>query len=183
MNYRRIAITTAFLVACIASTVWLALSTVNYTEFFRAVETINLKLKEVDVIESEENAEISMTFEIVNPTSYRGFRLREFSYKLSFRTSDVGPLDISSDTVSYSTDPIEVTPYWNRTFTHQALSNAAASTINLLLDIYGGSDQMITWILEVGVVLLNPPIEKIDIQLSSSVQMSTSHVIVVSKVV
>jgi hypothetical protein len=171
MTSKRIVLTTIFLVACIASTVWFALSTVNYSEFFRAVETFNLKLKNVNLIESEENIEFSMIFEMLNPTSYRGFRLREFSYKLSFKTDNTGPLEISSDTLSYATEPIEVTPYWNQTFTHRAFSNAATSTINLLQSLYRSGNQTITWILEATVVLLNPLIEKVDIQLSSSLEV------------
>ena len=84
-------------------------------------------------------------------------------------------LEISSDTVSHAMEPIEVTPYWNQTFTHRAFSNAAAPTVNHLLDLYRSRNQTITWILEVSVVLLNPPIEKIDVLLSSSLEMSINH--------
>ena len=175
MISKRTVLTIIFLVTCVASTAWLALSTVNYVEFFRAVETFNLQLRDVGLIESGDNVEVSMIFDMINPTSYRGFKLREFSYKLSFNTNGTVPLEISSDTLSHASNPLEVTPYWNQTFTHHELSNAARSTVSLLRNLYDTGNQTITWTLEVTVILLNPLIDIIDIPLSSSLEMSINR--------
>ena len=158
---------------CLVSFIFLASSTSNYIEFFRALEQFTLKLRDVDLVVGQKNATIGMTFEMCNPTSYVGFNLREWSYRLILKASNQ-TIDLSYDTISYAEKPITISPQWNKTFeqhTYLDITKPTSSRFMALYQLYQlNQGKEITWTLEVGVVLLNPLTSHIDIPLTSSLK-------------
>jgi hypothetical protein len=169
MTTKRTALTTIFLVLCLASAAFLALSTLNYIEFFRALEKFTIELRNVELLVGQKNATVGITFEMWNPTGYVGFALREWSYRLTFKASNQS-IDLSYDTISYA-EPITISPQWNKTFEHETTIDITKPTHFQFITLYQlNQGKEVTWTLEVGVILLNPLTGQLDIPLSSSLK-------------
>jgi hypothetical protein len=159
-----------FIVLCLSSAAFLAFATLNYIEFFRALERFTMKLRSVDLLVSQKNATVGITFEMLNPTSYIGFALREWSYRLTLKASNQS-VDLSYDTISYTEEPLAISPQWNKTFNHEAtidITKPASSQFITLHQLNQG--KQITWTLDISVILLTPLIGQLDIPLSSSLE-------------
>ncbi len=147
-------IATVFLTLSLVAVVFLATSTSNYVEFYRAMEKFEMRLRNVDVVVIEDNVKVNITFEMSNPTNYVGLSLREWSYLLRLEANNEN-LDLSYDTISYIGEPITITPHWTQTFEHNASLYATRPSTSRFLELYNlYQEKEVGWTLQVHAVLL-----------------------------
>lgn len=170
MMTRRTALTMIFVALCLSSVAFLTFVTLNYIEFFRALESFTMKLRNVELLVRQNDATINITFQMQNPTNYVGFALREWSYRLTLKASNQS-VDLSYDTISYAEEPLAISPQWNETFKHEATIDTTKPASSQFITLYHlNQGKEVTWTLEVGVILLTPLIGQLDIPLSSSLE-------------
>jgi len=166
---KRTALTIIFVAICITSTIYLASATFNYIEFFRALERFNLKLRNVSVVITEVSIKFIVKFEMINPTSYVGLKLREVSYLLNIQANDES-VDLTSEIVSYAENPITINPYWNHTFEPESIVDASRPVSSRFLELYRSyQGKQVTWNLSVIAILLTFA-GKVDVPLSASIK-------------
>jgi hypothetical protein len=142
----------------------------NYIEFFRALEGFTMKLCDVEFSVGQNIATVNITFEMRNPTNYIGFALREYSYRLTLEASNQS-VDLSYDTRSYVEAPLVISPQWNETFEREATIDVTKPASFQIITFYQlNRGKQVTWTLEVGVILLTPLMDQLDIPLSSSLE-------------
>lgn len=82
---RRLDVTLAvFLICTIIAAYYLVESTMNYTEFYRAIREIHIVDLKVDAFVEQKNVNISLSFDIENPTRYTGLQLQSITCQLYF---------------------------------------------------------------------------------------------------
>jgi len=153
MTTKRTALMAIFLVINMISAVLLVTSTLNYIEFYRALERFTLKLANVNLLTQENYVKVVITFSMWNPTSYVGLKLRELSYLLQF-ASNSDSVYVSSYTLSYANEPIIIGSYWNKTFEHQINLDAKRQTTSRLLELYKSHSGNSTWTLDADAILI-----------------------------
>ena len=151
---RKTVIVTFFATLCIAAAVFLAASTYNYVEFYRAVEKFDAKLQNVKVAVDENNVKVNITFEMQNPTNYVGMSLREWSYALILEIGNE-EIDLSHNSISYYSEPITITPQWTRNFEYNDNLRATQQSTSRFLELYESyRDKQVSWNLKVQVILI-----------------------------
>lgn len=154
MITKRNVIAAIFLTLSLVAAAFLATSTSNYVEFYRAIEKFDMTLRNVNVVVIEDNVKVNITFEMSNPTNYVGLSLRELSYLLRFEANHEN-VDLSYDTIPYTREPIIITPHWTQTFEHNASLYAARPSTTRFLALYNlYQEQEVSWTLQVQVVLI-----------------------------
>ena len=148
-----------------ASAVLLAISTLNYVEFYRAMEQLELNVSEVNLA-IEQNITITLVFSLENPTRYVGLKLRELSVSLYFYDKNNEQVNIWADTLSYQGEPLTVEPYWHRTFEQQINLSTAREATQRLLDTYK-DPQDIKWVLNAGAIIISF-IDTLDVPMSAT---------------
>lgn len=73
-----------FLIFTIIAAYYLIASTLNYTEFYRAIREIHIANLRIDAFVEQENVNISLSFDIENPTRYIGLQLQSVTSQLYF---------------------------------------------------------------------------------------------------
>lgn len=159
-------LTIIFLAISVLSAGLLTLTTLNYTEFFKALEKIDLKLSDVDLVTDGQNVNVTIAFSIWNPTSYADFRVRELSYALDLRANDE-IVTLSTDTLPYVQEPIPVEPYHNHTFEHRVSLDLNQPETSRSIELYESNQGDVTWTLNLTLILLTFT-GPIDLPLSAS---------------
>lgn len=75
---------TLFLICTTIAAYYLVASTLNYTEFYRAIREIHIANLKVDAFMDQKNVNISLSFDIENPTRYIGLQLQSVTCQLYF---------------------------------------------------------------------------------------------------
>ena len=104
----------------LVSAFWLVASTANYAEFYRALREVDMTDLEVTVSVSENNANITVAFNIENPTGYRGLSIREITCQLYYEDENANAnhtfLWWHFQTLGTPLDPYSKVPFaWNVT--------------------------------------------------------------------
>lgn len=159
-------LTAIFLAISVLSAGLLTLTTLNYTEFFKALEKIDLKLSDVDLVTGGQNVDVTIAFSIWNPTSYADLRLRELSYALRLKANDE-IVTLSSDTLSYVQQPVPIEPHCNHAFEHRVSLDSNQPETSRSMELYESNQGDVTWILEATLILLTFS-GPIDLPLSAS---------------
>lgn len=139
---------TLFLICTIIAAYYLVASTLNYTEFYRAIREIHLANLKVDAFVEQKDVNISLSFDIENPTGYIGLQLRSVTCQLYFLDNSE-KVALWWDMRSYSTDqrldPRSKVPLeWNLNPT------ASAERFITYFETHQGA---VNWTLECGVRL------------------------------
>lgn len=99
---------TGFLVLTLLSTIFLIFSTLNYLEFYTAIKELKLSLKVSPQVKGERLI-LDIEIRVINPTSYKGLKLKSLSYRLSYRVEGESA-ELAAGQIWYSTaKPIQ--PY------------------------------------------------------------------------
>lgn len=160
------AITALFLAISIVAAISLIASTINYLAFYRAMQEINLKILDVNVLIGENNANITLVFSLTNPTNYVGLKLRELSYTLYYE-ADREKIALLWDTVYYAENPIDVGPYWNKTYERQVHLDINKEKIMSFVEFYESHQGNVKWILSCTSIFVTFT-GKIDVPLTAS---------------
>ena len=151
---RRTVIVAFFSILCIAAAAFLAASTYNYVEFYRAIERFDAKLQNVRVAVDENNVKVNITFEMQNPTNYVGMSLREWSYSLILEIGNE-EIDLSHDSISYHSEPIAITPQWTQTFEHSDNLQTTQQSTSRFLELYEFyREKQVSWNLKIQVIVI-----------------------------
>jgi len=154
MITKRTVIATFFATLCIVAAAFLAASTYNYVEFYRAVEKFDAKLQNVRVVVDENNVKANITFEMQNPTNYVGMSLREWSYALVLEIGNE-EIDLSHDSISYYSEPVAISPHWTQTFERGTDLYATQNSTLRFLELYPFfQGKQVNWTLQVQVILI-----------------------------
>jgi len=153
MITKRKVIVAFFSILSIVAAAFLAASTYNYVEFYRAIEKFDMRLQSVNVEVDGSNAKVNMTFELQNPTNCMGLSLREWSYALILEIGNE-EIDLSHDSISYYLEPVAITPHWTQTFEHDDELYSTQQSTSRFLELYElYQKRQVSWNLKVQALL------------------------------
>lgn len=142
--------TTLFIAIVILSTIFLIISTLNYVEFFKAMEKLTLTIIKVCPSVGQDGANVTFSFSITNPTRYGALRLRELSFALYFQTN-AEDVDVWWERLSYH-EPITINPYWNKTFEY--LNDPIDCNLEAFQEFYAANHGNVKWLLRCGAIVV-----------------------------
>ena len=145
------AFTIIFLGISVLSAISLVNATLNYVEFYTAIERLELTVINVSTSIGQTKVNVTLFFQITNPTTYMGLKLQELSYILKFEANDE-TVDICWDLTAYR-EPIPVNPVSNMTFQYTIDLNIDKDTTRYLMQHYETHQGNIKWLLKCGAVV------------------------------
>lgn len=145
--------TTIFLAIVIVSAIFLIVSTSNYVEFYRAIETLDLTIMKASPSVGQNEVNITLIFSITNPTRYVGLKLNELSFALYFQSNSEN-IDLWWKTVTYHKQPVTIDPYWNKTFQYHTNLDVNADSTKRFQDLYQTQQGNIRWLLKGGAIVI-----------------------------
>jgi len=87
-----------FSVVSVTSTILLIGPTLNYAEFYAALETLDLKVPYFNFKIEQDRIYINATFTLKNNSSYVGIKLKNLSWKIGFFETDESYVELTSGT-------------------------------------------------------------------------------------
>lgn len=87
-----------FSVVSITSTILLIGPTLNYAEFYAALETLDLKVPHFNFKIEQDRIYINATFTLENNSSYVGIKLKNLSWKIGFFETDESYVELTAGT-------------------------------------------------------------------------------------
>lgn len=143
----------AFLAITVVATVSLVGSTLNYIEFFTALQDVDFAILDMTLDVGENTVNITLVFAITNPTGYSGLRLRELSNGLYYKeaNSEDQPIGLDWWTRSYRQQPKPLDRYSNITVEesiHLGVSSMRKRETERFLEFYGTHQQNLMWVLK-----------------------------------
>ena len=148
------------------SAVSLVVSTLNYIEFYTAIQKLDLAVVDVSPTIEQNSANITMVFAIINPTRYIGLKIREISMGLYYLEANDTLAGLWWDTRYYYQQPISLNPYSNTTQQLLINLNRDLDQTKSFIDFYTVHQGNIKWELRCGVILLTF-IDNVQIELSA----------------
>lgn len=152
-----------FSLCTIVAAYYLVASTINYTEFYRAIREVNLINLKVDTVVEQRSVNISLSFEIQNPTRYVGLKLREVTCQLYFADNNEKVVlwwGLKSYGTSQPLDPYsKVSLEW---------SFSPAASTDRFLTYFENHQGAINWMIQCGVRLAAFLPQDISISLTES---------------
>lgn len=143
-----------FFAVSIMSSILLVISTLNYMEFYRAIEQIEIEISDVTLFIEPDNVEVTLSFTIENPTRFAGLKLRDLSWSLHFYDDNNETVYITSATYSYFTQPLPVESHWHRNFEHKINLNPDKENAQQLLNAYE-DQQDVKWKLSATAIVIS----------------------------
>ncbi len=145
-----------FTVITVVATVSLIGSTLNYIEFFTALQEIHLEMLDVNLAIGQSTVNITLIFAITNPTGYTGLRIRELSHELCYKEAD-STHALHWWTSSYYQQPKPLDRYSNITFEEPIYLNvnsAHSQETSRFLEFYENHPQNIMWVLKCSAIFI-----------------------------
>lgn len=87
-----------FSVISVTSTILLIGPTLNYAEFYSALETLDLKVPYFDFNVEQDRIYINATFTLKNNSSYVGIKLKNLSWRIGFFETDESYVELATGT-------------------------------------------------------------------------------------
>jgi hypothetical protein len=84
MEKRRILLTT-FMIIAAASAISNVFPTLNYFEFYKALQGIFIEVNELNINIEENTLNVTINFNLANPTGYTGIKVRSLRYVIYFQ--------------------------------------------------------------------------------------------------
>jgi hypothetical protein len=162
---KRDAITIIFLGISLISAISLVHATINYVEFYRVIEKLDLKVVNVNTSVEQTKANISLSFKIINPTTYGDLKLQELSYILKYEVNDE-PVDLHWDLTTYS-EPIRIDSVSNITFQYAFDLNVGENVTQRFMHYYENHQGSVNWLLVCG-ALVDTFIGRMEIPLTAT---------------
>ena len=145
--------TTIFIAIVIISAIFLIVSTSNYVEFYRAIETLDLTIMNASPSVEQNEVNITLIFSITNPTRYVGLKLQELSFALYFQNNSEN-IDLWWKTLAYHNQPVTIDPYWNNTFEYHINLDVNADSTKRFQDLYQTQQGNVKWLLKSGAIVI-----------------------------
>lgn len=145
--------TAIFFAIVTVSAISLVISTLNYVDFYRAIEALSLTVLDVSPSIGQNSAKIDLTFAIVNPTRYTGLSLREFGYVLYF-DADGELIDACWRTNSYREQPLPIGPFSNITFQNSIDLDLSQESTKSFIKFYENHTESVKWALKCNGIFL-----------------------------
>jgi hypothetical protein len=162
---KRAMITAIFVATSLASVLLILGSTLNYIEFYKAIEELGIQVLGINTSISQNNVNVSLTFSVTNPTRYASMKLREVSFVLRYETNG-SYTDLLSDTLSYSLQPLPVGAYWNETFQYQKELDVKRETTASFVQAHEAHHGKLVWKLDCTAILITF-VDTTDVPMSS----------------
>jgi hypothetical protein len=149
MKKRRILLL-SFIIIAITSAIFNALPTLNYFEFYKALSGIFVEVDAVYIDVKENTLNITIKFNLVNPTGYTGIKVRSLRYILYFQYKDALVKLLEGEFLWDSQEGIPLNAHSNITCSQIHVLTTKSATANQLIRILNDE---VYWIVESRTIL------------------------------
>lgn len=167
MLTRRNVMTTIFLATSVMSIVFLIISTLTYIEFYRAIETLDLRVLDISPSIGQNTVAIGLDFVIMNPTSYADLKIREIGFALHYTLANGTLIGLYWFTSTYYKQPTPLNGYSNVTFEYSINLDVHSSSTERFIEFYEEQQGNINWVLKCNALLITFA-ENMNVQLEAS---------------
>ena len=144
---------TVFSIVSVAATILLIGPTLNYAEFYEALETLDLKVPYFNFKIEQDRIYINATFTLKNNSSYVGIKLRNLSWKIGFFETDESYVELTTGTFWwYPEAPLDPGSLITRELPPDHSVGESVPNAKSLINLYD-SQEHIRWMISGSVLL------------------------------
>lgn len=166
MLTKRTTLLAVFFAVSTISTILLVISTLNYLEFYKAIEQMKIEISDVTLFIEPDNVEVTLNFTIENPTRYADLKLRDLSWSLYFYDENAEEQLLWADSISYYDAPLPIDPYWAKSLEYQINLSINRDVTQRLLKTHN-EQQNINWRLSASAIVISF-VDTLDVPMSAT---------------